>query len=69
MHRGAFQKWKTRMALLDTESFSSVPSVIPSSSFPAAGEHTDEILEQYLLFSREEILELHQNQVIGSTQK
>ena len=40
-----------------------------SSSFPEAGEHTDEILEQSLDFSRDQIAELHQDQVNGSTQK
>ena len=71
-HRGAFQKMSDEDGSywiqnppFQFDSFSNSTS----SSFPAAGEHTDEILERSLLFSRDQILELHQDQVIGSTQK
>ena len=40
-----------------------------SSSFPKSGEHTNEILEHSLHFTRKQIAQFHEDQVVGSTQK
>ena len=72
MHRGAFQKMEDedgdywiQNPPFQFNSFSNSTS----SSYPKAGEHTDEILEQSLHYYKPEIAQLHKDQIIGSAQK
>ena len=72
MHRGAFQKMEDedgdywiQNPPFQFNSFSNSTS----PSYPKAGEHTDEILEQSLHYNKPEIAQLHKDQIIGSAQK